>query len=102
LNQVYDQHTWIGTTSSIALPLILLAIITLAVVALRNRLLPAWAPIASLISIPVAVLAGVLGEAAGWPVPHPPAWIFLGLAAYGPALLQAAGTPTRHRVREAA
>jgi hypothetical protein len=50
--------------------------------------LPAWAPIASLAAIPVAVLAGVLGDA-GWVLPHPPAWLFLGLAAYGPALARA-------------
>jgi hypothetical protein len=84
--------------ASIALPLILLGMVTLAVVVLRHRLMPAWAPVAGLVSLPVAVLAGVLGDA-GWAVPHPPAWIFLGLAAYGLALLRMAGTP--HLVREA-
>ena len=85
LEEVYAQQSWIGTTASIALPLTVLGLVTLAVVVLRHRVLPIWAPIASLVAIPVAVVAGVLGEA-GWVLPHPPAWIFLGLAAYGPAL----------------
>jgi hypothetical protein len=71
--------------ASIAMPVALIALVTLAVVVLRHRLAPSWAPVASLATIPMAVLAGVLTEA-GWAVPHPPAWIFLGLAAYGPAL----------------
>ena len=97
LEGVYAVHTWIGTTASVALPLMLAALVTLAVVALRHRLLPAWAPLAGLVAIPVAVLAGVLGEA-GWALPHPPAWIFLGLAAYGPALLRMTTAQTRDAV----
>jgi hypothetical protein len=85
LTAIHESSPWIGAVASIALPVLLIALVTLAVVVLRHRLLPRWAPIASLAAIPVAVLAGVLGDA-GWPVPHPPAWIFLGLAAYGPAL----------------
>jgi hypothetical protein len=54
---------------------------------LRRRALPRWAPVVSLLAIPVAVLAGVAGDA-GLPVPHPPAWLFLGLSAYGVALLR--------------
>ena len=57
----------------------------LAVALLRERVLPTWAPLASLVAGPVAVLAGVL-NAAGWAVPHPPAWLVLGLSAYGFAL----------------
>ena len=94
LEEIYALHAWIGTTASIALPMILLGILTLAVVTLRRHLVPLWAPIASLAAIPVAVLAGLLGEA-GWAVPHPPAWIFLGLTAYGPALLRTTAVPTR-------
>jgi hypothetical protein len=87
LDGVYLDHPWIGVVASAALPLVLLSLVALAVVALRHRLVPAWAAYASLAGIPVAVLAGLAGEA-GWAVPHPPAWIFLGLAAYGPALLR--------------
>ncbi len=94
LDEIYDEQVWIGTVASIALPLVLVALVTLAVVVLRHRLLPAWAPALSLAAIPVAVLAGVLGGA-GWAVPHPPAWIFLGLAAYGPALARRAVVPDR-------
>jgi hypothetical protein len=87
LNATYEEHAWIGTVSSVAIPLVLLGIVTLAVVALRHRLVPAWAPVASLAAVPVAILAGVLGGL-GWAVPHPPAWLFLGLSAYGFALLR--------------
>ena len=96
LEEIYAIHTWIGTAASIALPLLLIGIVMLAVVALRHHL-PSWAPIASLAAIPVAVLAGVLGEA-GWALPHPPAWIFLGLAAYGPALVRTAAAPAARGV----
>ena len=88
LTAIHEAHPWIGVVASVALPVILVGIVVLAVVVLRHRLLPAWAPVLSLAAIPVAVLAGVLGDA-GWAVPHPPAWLFLGLAAYGPALAQA-------------
>jgi len=87
LTAIHEAHPWIGVVASVALPVILVGIVVLAVVVLRHRLLPAWAPVVSLAAIPVAVLAGVLGDA-GWAVPHPPAWLFLGLAAYGPALAQ--------------
>jgi hypothetical protein len=85
LTSIYESQTWIGAVGSVVLPVLLLGLVTLAVVVLRHRLLPGWAPVASLVAIPVAVLAGVLGEV-GWAVPHPPAWLFLGLAAYGLAL----------------
>jgi hypothetical protein len=85
LTEIYQSQTWIGALGSVVLPLLLVALVTLAVVVLRHRLLPAWAPATSLAAIPVAVLAGVLGDL-GWAVPHPPAWIFLGLTAYGLAL----------------
>lgn len=87
LDAVYAEQPWIGVVSSIAIPLVLLGIVTLAVVALRHRLVPAWAPVASLAAIPLAVLAGVL-NGLGWAFPHPPAWLFLGLSAYGLALLR--------------
>ncbi len=85
LEATYAAHPWIGAVSSIALPLVVLSLLVFAVVALRHGLVPAWAPAASLAAVPLAVLAGVLGGA-GWPVPHPPAWLFLGVAAYGVAL----------------
>ncbi|GAA3162538.1 hypothetical protein GCM10010531_12990 [Blastococcus jejuensis] len=90
LEAIYAEQTWIAGVSTVALPLVLVGLVTLAVVALRRRLVPAWAPIASLVALPVAVLAGIAGEA-GLPIPHPPAWLFLGLSAYGIALLR---TPT--------
>lgn len=87
LTAIHEAHPWIGVIASVALPVILVGLVVLAVVVLRRRLLSAWAPALSLAAIPAAALAGVLGEA-GWAVPHPPAWLFLGLAAYGPALAQ--------------
>jgi hypothetical protein len=87
LEVVYDAEPWISALAMVALPLVLLGLVALAVAVLRSRALPRWAPVVSLLSLPVAVLAGVLGEA-GLPVPHPPAWLFLGLAAYGLALLR--------------
>ena len=94
LEQIHLEQAWIGTTASIALPLVVLAVLVLAVAVLRRRVLPTWAPIASLTAVPVAVVAGVLGEA-GWVLPHPPAWLFLGVAAYGPALARAAAPAER-------
>jgi hypothetical protein len=94
LGQVHAEQPWIGTAASIALPVTVLAVVVLAVAVLRQRTLPAWAPVASLVGIPVAVLAGVLGDA-GWVLPHPPAWLFLGLAAYGPALARIAAPAQR-------
>lgn len=87
LQSIYTDHGWIGGAGMIGLPLILIGVVTLAVVVLRRGALPAWAPITSLLAIPVAVLAGVAGNA-GVPFPHPPAWLFLGLSAYGIALLR--------------
>lgn len=87
LAATYETQPWIGAVASISLPLVVLGVVLLAVVALRHRLVPAPAPVVSLVAIPVGVLAGVLGEL-GWAVPHPPAWIFLGLSAYGFALLR--------------
>lgn len=88
LNAVHAQQPWIGALASAVLPLILLALVALAVVALRHRLVPTWAPIASLAAIPLAVLASV-AAGAGWAVPHAPAWLFAGLACYGAALAPA-------------
>jgi hypothetical protein len=85
LERIYAEHAWIGAASSVALPVTVLALVAVGVLVLRGRLLPAWAPLTSLAMVPVAVLAGVL-NGAGWAVPHPPAWLFLGLAAYGWAL----------------
>ena len=87
LERAYAEHGWIGVASSIALPVTVLALVAVGVLVLRSRLLPAWAPLTSLAMVPVAVLAGVLNDA-GWAVPHPPAWLFLGLAAYGWALTE--------------
>jgi hypothetical protein len=98
LEQIYAAHAWIGVLASIAIPLVLVAIVALSVVGLRRRLVPGWAPACALAGIPLAVLAGVLAEA-GVAVPHPPAWLFLGIAAYGPALSRArAGAPARRPV----
>jgi hypothetical protein len=87
LDAIYADHFWIAGAGMVALPVILVGIVTLAVAVLRRRALPAWAPILSLLAIPVAVLAGVAGEA-DLPIPHPPTWLFLGLSAYGIALLR--------------
>jgi len=86
LEAIYAANGWIGALATVALLLVLISIVTLAVVILRRGVLPAWAPILSLAAIPVALAAGVVAFSAGLPIPHPPAWIFLGLASYGPAL----------------
>ena len=97
LDEIHAGHPWIATTASVALPLAVLGVVVLAAGVLRRRALPAWAPLVSLGALALGVLAGVL-VAAGWVLPHPPAWIVLGLAGYGPAWAGAAleaGGPTR-------
>lgn len=91
LEAIYAAQPWIGQVAGIMLPVILLAIVTFGVVALRRHLFPTWAPALSLVMIPVAIGAAILSEAAGLPLPHPPAWLFLGLAAYGLSGLVQAG-----------
>lgn len=83
LEGIYVANPWIGGLASVALPVVLLGIVVFAVVVLRRRLFPAWAPAGSLAAIPAGIIATILGESAGLPLPHPPAWIFLGLAMYG-------------------
>lgn len=97
LDAAYEAHlAWIGHLASVGMLLILVGLITLAAVVLRRRMLPPWRPLLSLAAIPLAVLAGVLGESAGLPVPHPPAWVFLCLGiAYAAPLASAPGRPTR-------
>ncbi len=92
LDVIYEQHVWIGTLASATLPLLLFGIVALGVSTLRRHAVPAWAPWASLAAVPVAVAAGVIGASGTVPLPHPPAWIFLGLAAYGVALGKGIGT----------
>jgi hypothetical protein len=87
LEEVYTEQPWIPGAAMVGMLLLLVGIVALAVVVLRRRVLPAWAPLVSLLAVPVGVLAGVAG-ASGLPIPHPPAWVFLGLAAYGLALLR--------------
>ena len=85
LNAIYAAQPWIGDVAGAMVPVLLLAIIVFGIVAVRRRLFPAWAPALSLGMIPVAIGAAILGEAAGLPMPHPPAWLFLGLMSYGVA-----------------
>ena len=87
LEALYAAQPWISEASQIAMPILLLAIIVFGVVALRRSLFPAWAPVVSLVTIPLAIGVAILGGAAGLPLPHPPAWIFLGLSGYGLAML---------------
>lgn len=75
---------FVGALAAPALPVILVGLVLLHVVAIRRRLAPVWVPVLNLCCLPLAVAAGVLGqEGAGLPVPHPPTWLFLGLACYG-------------------
>lgn len=101
LEAVYAAHPWIGEVSGAMLPMVLLAIIKFAIVALRRRLFPAWAPAISLGMIPVAIGAVILAEGAGLPLPHPPAWLFLGLSAYGLSKLRLSSA-SRERASAAA
>ncbi len=73
------ELAWVGYLAAAGMLLVLVGLVTLAVVVLRRRALPWWRPVSSLAAIPVAVLAGVLGETTDLPLPHPPAWVFLGL-----------------------
>lgn len=78
LDAAYEkQLAWIGQLASAGMLLMLVGLVALAVVTLRRRLLPSWRPALSLAAIPLAVLAGVVGETTGLPIPHPPAWVFL-------------------------
>lgn len=83
LEAIYTAQPWIGEVAGAMLPVVLLAIIVFGIVAFRRRLFHAWAPAVSLGMIPVAIAAVILAEGAGLPLPHPPAWLFLGLTAYG-------------------
>lgn len=97
LDVAYErQLAWIGYLASAGMLLILLGLVVLAVIVLRRRLLPRWRPVLSLTSMPLAVFAGVLGGTTDLPVPHPPAWVFLGLGiAYAGRLASAPRRPTR-------
>ena len=97
LEAIYAAQPWIGELSGFALPVIVLGIVPLGIVTLRRRLFPAWAPIASLATIPAAIIAVIGAEALGLPLPHPPAWIFLGLSAYGLAMLRPSSVALRDR-----
>ena len=83
LQAIYAAQPWITQVSSVALPAVLLGIVVFGIVALRRRLFPTWAPVFSLATIPIAFGAAILSFEAGLPVPHPPTWLFLGLAGYG-------------------
>ena len=87
------QLAWIGYLAMVGMLLILVGLVTLAAVVMRRRLLPRWRPLLSVAALPLGVLAGVLGETTGLPVPHPPAWVFLCLAiAYAAPLTSAPGS----------
>ena len=86
LDAIYDDHVWVGILASVAMPIVVLSVLTLAVVVLRRQLLPIWAPVSNLLSIPVAIAVMVVSESTGVALPHPPVWIFLGLAMYGAAI----------------
>ncbi|QZY28923.1 hypothetical protein [Nocardioides coralli] len=79
---------WVPPLAMVGLPLFLLGLVALAGVVLRHRLLPWWRPALSLAAIPVAVLGAMLGGL-GLPVPHPPTWLFLGIAVAYAAPLRA-------------
>lgn len=74
-----DGLAWIGYLAAAGMLLVVVGLVTLAVVVLRRRALPRWRPWVALAAVPAGVLSAVLGEATGLPVPHPPAWIFLGI-----------------------
>ena len=97
LDAAYEsQLAWIGHLAMVGMLLILVGLVTLAAVVLRRRLLPRWRPLLGLAALPLGVLAGVLGETTGLPVPHPPAWVFLCLGiAYAAPLASAPARPTR-------
>jgi hypothetical protein len=96
LDAAYEkQLAWIGQLASAGMLLLLVGLVALAVVTLRRRLLPSWRPALSLAAIPLAVLAGVVGDTTGLPIPHPPAWVFLCLGiAYTGQLAWAPARPT--------
>lgn len=89
LEAIHEDQVWVGILASVAMPIIVLSVLTLAAVVLGRGLLPIWAPISSLLAVPLGIAAMVLAESTGVELPHPPAWIFLGLATYGAAILAA-------------
>lgn len=97
LDRAYEAElAWVGYLASAAMLLLFLGLVTLAVVGLRQRLLPRWRLLVGLAAIPLSVIAAVLGETTGLPVPHPPAWLFACLAlAYATPLRS---TPTTQAV----
>lgn len=101
LNAAYAAQPWIGDVAGMMLPVVLLSIVAFGVVALRRQLFAAWAPIVSLAAIPVAIAAAFIAEATGLPLPHPPAWLFLGIAPYGMAPLLAERTAPAHATMKA-
>lgn len=82
LEETYTAQPWIGVVSNVVLPMIVLSIVTLAVVCLRRGLGPRWVPVLSVLVIPAAIAAVAAGNAYHFPVPHPPAWLFVGLSGY--------------------
>ncbi len=86
LDAIYDDHVWVGVLASVAMPILVLSVLTLAVVVIRRQLLPIWAPVANLLSVPFSIAVMVVSESTGVALPHPPVWIFLGLAMYGAAI----------------
>ncbi len=103
LQAIYAAQPWITQVTSVALPAVLLGIVVFGIVAMRRRLFPTWAPVFSLAMVPIAFCAGILSFGAGLPVPHPPTWLFLGLASYGLSgialRLSAGPTPSRRSGR---
>ena len=83
LEGIYAEHAWLGIVASAAMPVWLLGVVVFGVVVLRRRLAPRWVPVVSLLAVPVAILAALVAETTGLPLPHPPAWVFAGFAAYG-------------------
>lgn len=93
LDTAYEaQYAWVGPVAGLGLLLMLVGVLTLAGVVLRRGLLPRWRALTSLAALPLGILAGVLGEMTGLPVPHPPTWVFLCLGiAYAAPLTDGAG-----------
>ncbi len=66
----------------------LLGYLLLAIATLRAKVLPRWTAVFSLISFALGIASIFVGSALPGLVPHPPAWLLLGLTGYGLVLIR--------------
>ncbi len=86
LERTWETSVVVPILGMIGFPLVLLGLILFGIATLRASLLPRWTAWLSLASILVGIASMFLGGIFPGLVPHPPAWLTLGLTGYGYAL----------------